>query len=95
LRRTYGYLHAENYINNKIAILIRADEKLIAENKILRIENENLRDTIFEEKRKRKRDKSLNFYKKSEQKNQTIFFNSAKIARARDYAAALKEIELQ
>jgi regulator of replication initiation timing len=53
LRRTYGRLHAENYINNKAAILIRADEKLTAENKILRIENEDLRGTIFEKKYKK------------------------------------------
>jgi regulator of replication initiation timing len=59
-------LHAENYINNKAAILVRADEKFITENKILRIKNENLRGTIFEEKRKKKRDKFLNFYKESE-----------------------------
>jgi hypothetical protein len=62
-------LHAENYINNKAAILVRADEKLTAENKILRIKNEDLRGAIFEEKRKRKRGKSLNFYKESEQKD--------------------------
>jgi uncharacterized protein YpmB len=66
LRRMYERLHAENNINNKIAILIRADKKLTVENKILRIKNEDLRDTIFEEKRKKKRDKILNFYKESE-----------------------------
>jgi hypothetical protein len=62
----YGRLHAENYIDNKAAILLRADEKLAAENKILRIENESLRGTIFEKKRKKKRDKFLNFYEESE-----------------------------
>jgi regulator of replication initiation timing len=95
LRRTYGRLHAENYINNETAILVRAGEKLTAENKILRIENEDLRDTIFEEKRKRKCGKPLNFYKESEQEDQTLFFNSAKIARARERAAALKKAEFQ
>jgi regulator of replication initiation timing len=95
LRRTYGRLHVEDYIDNKAAILIRADEKLAAENKILRIENEGLRDAIFEEKRKKKRGKSLNFYKESEQKDQTLFFNSAKVARAREYAAALEKAEFQ
>jgi hypothetical protein len=59
-------LHAENYIDNKAVILVRADEKFTAENKILRIENEDLRDIIFEKKRKRKRGKSLNFYEESE-----------------------------
>jgi hypothetical protein len=43
-------LHAENYIDNEAAILISADEKFAAENKILRIENEVLRDAIFEKK---------------------------------------------
>jgi hypothetical protein len=95
LRKTYGCLHVENYINNKAAILVRADEKLAAENKILRIENEDLRDTIFEEKRKRKRDKSLNFYKESEQEDQTLFFSFAKIARARERATAVEKAELQ
>jgi hypothetical protein len=95
LRRTYERLHVENYINNRAAILIRADEKLAAENKILRIENEDLRDTIFKKKRKRKRDKSLNFYEENEQENQTLFFNPAKITRARERAAALEEIEFQ
>jgi hypothetical protein len=88
-------LHVEDYINNKITILIRADEKFTVENKILRIENEDLRGAIFKEKRKRKRDKSLNFSKESEQKNQILFFNSAKIARAREYTAALKKAEFQ
>jgi hypothetical protein len=95
LRKTYGRLHAEDHINNEAAILIRAGEKLAAENKILRKKNEDLRDTIFEEKRKRKRDKSLNFYEEDEQKDQTLFFNSAKVIRARERAAALEKIELQ
>jgi hypothetical protein len=87
-------LHAENYINNKIAILIRANEKFTTENKILRIKND-LRDIIFEKKRKKKRNKFLNFYEKSEQKNQTLFFNFAKIARAREHATALEKTEFQ
>jgi regulator of replication initiation timing len=62
----YEYLHAENYIDNEAAILVRAGEKLTAENKILRIENEDLRDAIFEKKCKKKRGKLLNFYEESE-----------------------------
>jgi hypothetical protein len=54
LRKIYGRLHAEDYINNKAAILVRAGEKLTSKNKILRIENEDLRDAIFEKKRKKK-----------------------------------------
>jgi regulator of replication initiation timing len=93
LRKTYGRLHAEGYVDNKAAILVRAGEKLISENKILRIENEDLRDAIFEKKRKRKRGKALDFHEKGEQAGQALFFNSAKIIQARERAAALKEIE--
>jgi regulator of replication initiation timing len=88
-------LHAENYIDNEIAILVRVGEKLTAENKILRIENEDLRGAIFKEKYKKKRGKFLNFYKESEQKDQALFFNSAKVARARERAAALEKAEFQ
>jgi hypothetical protein len=58
-------LYAENYINNKVTILIRADEKFTAENKILQIENEDLRGIIFKEKGKRKYSKFLNFNEKN------------------------------
>jgi hypothetical protein len=95
LRKIYERLHAEDHINNKAAISTRADEKLTAKNKILRIKNEDLRGTIFENKRKKKRDKFFNFSKESEQKNRILFFNSAKIVRARERAAALEETELQ
>jgi hypothetical protein len=95
LRKTYGRLHAKGHIDNEVAILVRAGEKLAAENKILRIENEDLRGAIFEEKRKRKRGKFLNFYEESEQEDQALFFSSAKIARARERAAALEKAELQ
>jgi hypothetical protein len=66
LRKTYGRLHAEGHVDNKAAILVRAGEKFIIKNKILRQENEGLRDAIFKKKRKRKRDKALNFHEKSE-----------------------------
>jgi cell division protein FtsB len=81
-----------DYINKKTAILIRNSKKLTAENKILRKEIENLRKGIFEKKRKRKREKVLNFYKENEMENQTLFFSPAKIARARERAAALEKI---
>ncbi len=61
-----GRLYAEDHIKNKIVILVRAGEKLVSKNKILRIENEGLRDAIFEKKRKRKRGKTLDFYEKGE-----------------------------
>jgi regulator of replication initiation timing len=95
LRRIYGRLHAEGHINNKATILVRAGEKLVSENKILRIENEGLRGVIFEKKRKRKRGKALNFHKKGEQAGQALFFSLIKITRTRERAAALEETEFQ
>jgi regulator of replication initiation timing len=67
LRKIYGRLYAEGHVNNKTAILVRAEKKFVSENKILRIKNEDLRDAIFEKKRKRKRGKALDFYEKDEQ----------------------------
>jgi hypothetical protein len=74
LRKTYERLHAESHINNKAAILVRAGKKLASENKVLRIKNEGLRGAIFEEKRKRKRGKALDFYEEGEQAGQALFF---------------------
>jgi hypothetical protein len=71
---------------------MRGDEKFTGENKILRKEVEDLREAIFEKKRKRKRGKVLNFYEENEMENQTLFFSPAKIARARERAAALEKI---
>jgi hypothetical protein len=93
LRKTYGRLYAEGHVNNKAAILVRAGEKLVSKNKILRIENEDLRGAIFEKKRKKKRGKALNFYEKGEQVGQALFFSPAKVTRARERAAALEETE--
>jgi hypothetical protein len=93
LRKTYGRLHAESHVNNKTAILVRAGEKLISKNKILRKENEGLQGATFKEKRKRKRGKALDFYE-SEQAGQALFFSPAKVTRARERAAALEKAEL-
>jgi hypothetical protein len=84
-----------DHINKEAPILIREGERLTAENKILRREVEDLRKTIFEKKRKRKRKKVLNFHKKDEIEDQILFFSPAKIARARKRAAALKKTETQ
>jgi hypothetical protein len=65
-RKTYGRLKNADHINKEIAILMRDDEKLAAENIILRKEIKGLRKAIFEEKRKKKRGKALNFYKEGE-----------------------------
>jgi hypothetical protein len=93
-RKTYGRLKPADYINKETAILIREDEKLTAENKILRRKIEDLRKAIFEKKRKRKCGKILNFYKEGEMKDQILFFSPAKIARARERAAALEKAEI-
>jgi hypothetical protein len=74
---------------------MRDNEKFAAENKIFRKEIEDLREAIFEEKRKRKREKVLNFYKEGEMEDQALFFSSAKVARARERAAALEKTESQ
>jgi hypothetical protein len=58
-----------DYVNKEAAILMRGNKKFAAENKILRKEVEDLRETIFEEKRKKKRGKVLNFYKEGEMKD--------------------------
>src|SRR6266498_262685 len=94
LRKTYRRLHAEGYINNEAAVLVRAGEKFVIKNKVLRKENEGLRGAIFEEKRKRKRKKAFNFYKEGEQEGQTLFFSPAKVARARERVAAQEEAEI-
>ena len=49
----------------------------------------------MKKKRKRKRRKTLNFYEEGEMEDQALFFSSAKVARARERAAALEEIEFQ
>jgi hypothetical protein len=74
---------------------MREGERFAAENKILRKEVEGLREAIFEEKRKRKRRKVLNFHEKDEIEGQALFFSFAKVARARKHAAALEKIEIQ
>jgi regulator of replication initiation timing len=66
LRRIYGRLYAENHVNNKATILVRAEKKFISENKILRMKNEDLRGAIFKKKTKKKRGKTLDFYEKDE-----------------------------
>ena len=66
LRKTYRCLYAESYVDNEAAVLVRAGEKFTIKNKILCKENEGLRGAIFEEKRKRKREKAFNFYEEGE-----------------------------
>jgi hypothetical protein len=94
-RKIYDRLKNTDYINKEAAVLMRENKKFTAENKIFRREIKDLRKAIFEKKRKKKRGKILNFHKENEMKNQALFFNPAKIARARERAAALKEIETQ
>jgi hypothetical protein len=82
LRRIHGELRAQGHIDNKTAVLVRAEEKLAAENKILRNKNGGLKDAIFKEKRKRKRGKALIFYNEGETQRQALFISPVKITRA-------------
>jgi hypothetical protein len=66
-----------DYINKEAAILMRDNVKFAAENKIFRKEIEDLRDAIFEENRKRKRGKAMNFYEEGEMEDQALFFSPA------------------
>jgi hypothetical protein len=94
-RKMYDRLKNADYINKEAAVLMREDERFAAENKIFSKEVEGLRKAIFEKKCKRKREKALNFYKEGEMENQALFFSPAKVARARERAAALEEAEVQ
>jgi hypothetical protein len=94
-RKTYNRLKDADYINKEVAILMRKDERFVAENKIFRREIKDLREIIFEKKRKRKRGKILNFHEKGEMEDQILFFSPAKVARARERAAALEKAEAQ
>jgi membrane protein involved in colicin uptake len=76
-------------------VLVRAGEKLAAENKILPKENEGLKGAIFEEKRKRKRGKPLIFHDEGEAQGQALFFSPAKVARARERAHEREAAEIQ
>ena len=95
LRRTYSNLHDQGYIDKDAIILVRANEKLATDNKLLRKKNMGLRGAIFKKKRKRKREKALNFYNKGKQEGQVLFFNPTKITRVRERVAAQKNAELQ
>jgi hypothetical protein len=95
LRQTYSRLHSQGHVDNKAAILVRAGEKLAINNKLLRKENQSLREAIFEEKKKRKRGKPLEFYEEGEQEGQALFFSPAKVARIRQRTAEQEEAELQ
>jgi hypothetical protein len=65
-RKTYDRLKTANYINKEITVLMRESEKFTTENKIFCKEIKGLREAIFKEKRKRKREKILNFHEKDE-----------------------------
>ena len=95
LRRTYSRLHSQGHVDNKAAILVRAGERLAANNKILRKENECLKKAVFEEKKKRKRGKAMKFLDEGHSSGQAMFFSPAKVAAARQRQADEEEAELQ
>jgi hypothetical protein len=73
-RKTYDRLKNADHINKEIAVLMREGERFTAENKIFRKEIEDLREVIFEKKRKKKRGKVLNFYEEGEMEDHIVVF---------------------
>ncbi|PVH90264.1 hypothetical protein DM02DRAFT_469161, partial [Periconia macrospinosa] len=71
--------------------LLRASEKIITENEILKHDNKGLRTALVEEKKRRKRGKVMGLFDK-ERPGEAQFFSPAKVAAMRERA---KEIEAQ
>jgi hypothetical protein len=57
-------------------------EKFTTENEILRYENNGLRNTIKDEKKRRKRGKPLGLIDEDDTHEQALFFSPAKVERA-------------
>lgn len=75
----------------KTETLLRASEKFITENEILKHQNKGLRAALVEEKNRRKRGKVMGLFDK-ERPGEAQFFSPAKVAAVRERA---KEIEAQ
>ena len=95
LRRTFKRLQNEGHVDDKAAVLLRADEKLATNNDLLRHENRGLRNAIVHEKKKRKRGKAMYFLDEGETEGQALFFSPAKIARVRQRIRDADEAEQQ
>jgi hypothetical protein len=75
--------------------VIHAAEVFTTENKILRHENNGLRNAIKEEKRRRRRGKPLELMDEDDIFGQALFFSPAKVERARQRFHQQKEAEEQ
>jgi hypothetical protein len=95
LRRTFRRLQDEGKIHPDAAVLLRAGETLATNLDIVRHENIGLRKAILHEKKRRKRGKAMHLYDEGETEGQGRFFSPAKVARARERAAAAEEAQRQ
>jgi DDE superfamily endonuclease len=80
----------ENRLSHEIEQLIKASEKLAITNEILAHENQDLRSTLVEEKRRRKRGKAMGLLD-PDQPGQAQFFSPNKVALARERAAEIEQ----
>jgi DDE superfamily endonuclease len=95
LRRQFKRLQAGDYLESPAFLLLRAAEKFATEKDILRHENNGLRNTIKDEKKKRKRGKPLGLMDNDDAPGQALFFSPAKINRARQRILERQEADHQ
>lgn len=95
MRRTYSHLKQQGHVNREAHILLRAAEKLAAQNAALRYEVEGLRKAMIQEKKKRKRGKSLLLHEEGERESHAIFFSPTKVVQVLQRQADLEHAQLQ
>jgi hypothetical protein len=91
----FNRLQKEGHVTAGASPLLHVGEKLVAENEILRHEIQGLRKAIKEEKKKRKRGKTMGLLEKGENPSQPLFFSPSRVGRARQRAADEAEAERQ
>ena len=79
----------QGQLNEDVALLARACEKLVINNEILEHENGGLRQALQNEKKRRKRGKKMGLFPKDEP-GQAMFFSPAKIAAVRSHQEELE-----
>ena len=79
----------QGQLNDDVALLARACEKLVINNEILEHENGGLREALKAEKKHRKRGKKMGLFPKDEP-GQAMFFSPAKIAAVRAHQDGLE-----
>ena len=77
-------------LHTHTAVLIRAAEKLAAQNEILLHQNKALSKTLVEEKRRRKRGKAIGLLDKDRQPGEAQFFSPARVAAVQERAHKIK-----